>query len=108
LSDLAGILVPEHRPPGFSHSSVTGPNIYQPLAPRRHRYRWQSSTLPNHIDDAPRTLSQLQLIESQVHGFRKPQTAPDQQSDQGRISSATEGAERNGMLRETEFDSSCA
>jgi hypothetical protein len=43
------------------------------------------------------TFSQLQLIVSHVHGFRAPQTAPEQQSDQRRISPATHGALRNGI-----------
>jgi hypothetical protein len=53
------------------------PNIYQLLTQRRHRYRSQSSSLPDHIDDDPMTFSQLQLIQSQVHGFRAPQTGPE-------------------------------
>jgi hypothetical protein len=43
------------------------------------------------------TFSQLQLIESQVHCFRAAQAAPEQQSDQRRISPATHGALRNGI-----------
>jgi hypothetical protein len=81
----------------FSHSWVAEPDIYQAFTPTRHRYGSQSATLPNHIDDDPMTFSQLQLIESQVHGFRAPQTAPEQQSDQRRISPATQGAFRNGI-----------
>jgi hypothetical protein len=43
------------------------------------------------------TFSQLQLIQSQVHCFLAPQAAPEQQSDQRRISLATQGALRNGI-----------
>jgi hypothetical protein len=81
----------------FTHSCRADPSIYEFFTPRRYRYGSQSSTLPNHIDDDPMTFSQLQLIESQVHGFRTPQTAPEQQSDQPRTSPATQGALRNGI-----------
>jgi hypothetical protein len=43
------------------------------------------------------TFSHLQLIKSQVHGFRAPQAAPNQQSDQRPISPATQGALENGI-----------
>jgi hypothetical protein len=43
------------------------------------------------------TFSQLQLIESQVYGFRPSQTAPQQQSDQRHISPAAQGALRCGI-----------
>ena len=86
---------PEHL--AFSHSCVADPSIYETFTPTRHRYRSQSSSLPNHIDDDPVAFPQLQLIQSQVHGFRASQTASEQQSDHRCISSAAQGALRNGI-----------
>jgi hypothetical protein len=59
----------------FRHSSVADPSIYESFTPRRHGDRSQSSSLPNHIYDYRVAFPQLQLIQSQLHGFRASQAA---------------------------------
>jgi hypothetical protein len=81
----------------FRHSSVVEPSIYEAFTPGRHGDRSQSSSLPNHIYDHPVAFPQLQLIQSQLHGFRASQTATEQQSDHCCISSAARGALGNGI-----------
>jgi hypothetical protein len=60
-------------------------------------HRHQRGWLKKEKRSDPMTFSQLQLIQSQVHGLRAPQTAPEQQSDQSSMSPATQGALGNGI-----------
>jgi hypothetical protein len=86
---------PEHLT--FRYSRATEPSINQTFTPAWHRNCSQSSPLPEHIDDHPVVLPRLQLIQSQVHGFRASQTASEQQSDHCSISSPAKGALRNSI-----------
>lgn len=49
------------------------------------------------VGDDPMAFSQLNLIQSQRHGFRSSQTASEQQTNQRRVSSAAYGVPRNGV-----------
>src|SRR5271165_1526351 len=81
----------------FRHSCIAEPGIDQILTPIRHRYRSQPPAFANQIDDDPMVFSQLQLIQSQVHGLRSPQTAPEQQSNQRCIPPAAQRASRDSI-----------
>jgi hypothetical protein len=81
----------------FRHSSVVEPSIYEGFTPGRRGDHSQPSSLPNHIYDYPMAFPQLQLIQSQLHGFRASQTATEQQSDHCYISAAARGALGNSI-----------
>jgi hypothetical protein len=70
----------------LAHARMAEPNIYEPLAPCRHRYGSQSSALANQIDDDPVTLPQLKLIQLQTHDLRASQSTSEQQSEYCSIS----------------------
>jgi hypothetical protein len=81
----------------FRHSCLADPSIYETFTPRRHGDRSQSSSLPNHIYDYPVAFPQLQLIQSQLHGFRASRTATEQQSDHCCVSSTARGSLGSGI-----------
>src|SRR5260370_29763573 len=76
---------PEHF--SFPHARMAEPNIHKPLAPNRDRHCSHSSTLANQVDNNPVALPQLQLIQSQTHDFRAPQSTSEQQSEHCSVSS---------------------
>jgi hypothetical protein len=62
-----------------SHSGTAKPIINQSLAPLRNGHCSQSSAFAKQVRDDPMAFPQLNLIQSQRHGFRSSQTASEQQ-----------------------------